>query len=133
MQVDKKLYDAALKFLNKRFPNKTEDGGVAAMYTESGKILLSTYAESPNDGAGLCHETGSICEAHKLNEKIAATICLSRAEGKVIVLPPCGICQERLAYWGQEISVAVPKKEDPTKYIVLKLSDIQPYYWGNYV
>lgn len=132
MQVDKSLYDAALSFLNQRFPNGSE-GGVAAMYTETGKVLLSTYAHSPNDAASLCHETGSICEAHKLNEKVSATICLSREKNKdPIILPPCGICQERLAYWGSDISIAVPDKSDPTKYSVCKLSDLQPYYWRNY-
>lgn len=131
MKVDKKLYESAVKFLNERFPNKTE-GGVAAMYTNTGKILLSTYADSPNDGACLCYETGAICEAHKLNEKITATICLSREENKEpVVLTPCGICQERLAYWGLDISVAVPKKGNSTEYMVVKLSEVQPYYWRN--
>ncbi len=129
MKVDKKLYNAALKFLNERFPNNGE-GGVATMYTNTGKILLSTYADSPNCAACLCYETGAICEAHKLNEKITATICLSREKNKKpIVLTPCGICQERLAFWGLDISIAVPKKENSTEYMVLKLSEIQPHYW----
>ncbi len=132
MKVDQKLVDAALDFLNKRFPNETE-GGVVAMYTDTGKILLSTYAECPNEGAGLCHETGSICEAHKLNEKITATVCLNRDTGKKpVITPPCGICQERLAFWGMDVSVAVPEDNDYTKWKAITLDELHPYYWGNY-
>jgi cytidine deaminase len=123
MKVDQKLVDAALTFLDKRHPDKTE-GGVAAMYTETGKILLSTYAETPNEGAGLCHETGAICEAHKLNERIAATVCVSRLVGaEPIFLPPCGMCQERLAFWGSDVSAAVPKNvTTPTEWKAVTLS-----------
>jgi cytidine deaminase len=42
-------------------------------------------------------ETGAILEAHKLNTKITHSICVVRdkEKGKVTVLTPCGICQER--------------------------------------
>jgi cytidine deaminase len=133
MRVDQRLVQAALDFLENRFPGE-KNRGCAAMYTDTGRILLSTYFESLNESACLCHETGAICEAYKLNEKVTATLCIDSADGAIpIFLPPCAICQERLAYWGRDISVAVPKKNDPTEYEIVTLADVQPHYWGNVV
>ena len=68
MKLDQRLVDAAIEFIKSRFPTIDQWSGAAAMYSATGKIFTSTYVECPNDGAGLCHETGSICEAHKLRE-----------------------------------------------------------------
>jgi len=65
-----------------------------------------------------------------LNEKITASVCVIRDQNKEIhILTPCGICQERLFYWGDEIEVAVPKSNDSTKWLVKTLKDVQPYHW----
>src|SRR4051812_47154522 len=111
MRLDQKLVDAALKLAASRFPNR--DAGAAAMYTRSGRLLTSVCVEGPNSAACLCHETGAICEAHKLQEAITATVCVSResAGAPFVILPPCGICCERLRFWGGEVEVAVPLSE----------------------
>ena len=129
MKVDQKLYDAALVLLNQRY-QPGELAGAVAMYTEEGEILTSTYNKQTN--AVLCYETGAICEAHKLNKKITATICLLRRTGsdKVLVISPCGICQERLYFWGVDVEVAIPDPLDPSKWQPKKLKEVQPYYWG---
>ena len=129
MKLDQKLVDAAIKFLEERLPDGDWEGA-AAMYTEKGRILTSTAPGEINNGASLCHETGAICEAYSLNEKITASVCVIRDQNKEIhILTPCGICQERLFYWGDEIEVAVPKSNDSTKWMVKTLKDIQPYHW----
>ncbi|MCS5595643.1 MAG: cytidine deaminase [Alphaproteobacteria bacterium] len=128
-KVDEKLYQAACDFLDARFGGQSWQG-VAAMYTESGKILLSTAPEVVNDSVSLCHETGAICEAYKINEAIAASICISRDDkGDVHILSPCGVCQERLYLYGAGVSVAVPIDGDSTKWQAKTLGEIQPFYW----
>lgn len=106
--------------------------GAAALIVGDGTILTSTFVSTPNETANLCHETGAICEAHKLNMKVMACACVSRERGdeEFVVLPPCGICQERLAFWGPDLEVAVPVSEDPTRWEVKRLAEVQPYYWG---
>src|ERR1051326_8010027 len=66
MQLDQTLVDAALALAAARWPGR--EAGAAALYTSSGRILTSVSPESPNQSASLCHETGAICEAHKLQE-----------------------------------------------------------------
>lgn len=48
------------------------------MHVEDGRVLTSVFAESPNGAAGFFHETGAICEAHKLNLAVTASVCVSR-------------------------------------------------------
>jgi cytidine deaminase len=71
------------------------------------------------------------CEAHKLDIPVSASICVAReAETEpFIILSPCGICQERLAFWGRGVEVAVPQPDDPTKWQSKPLREVQPYYW----
>ena len=71
-QVDNQLVYAAMQQALQRFPEGWS--GAAAMYTE-GRILTSVYVDAPNEAACLCHETGAICEAHRLNESICASVC----------------------------------------------------------
>ncbi len=128
MHLDQKLVDAALRLASNRWPGR--EAGAAALYTASGRILTSVFAESPNQSACLCHETGAICEAHKLEEAVCASVCVSREEGAspFVILPPCGICCERLAYWGGEVEVAVPRTDDPS-WEMRRLKQLLPHYW----
>ncbi|WP_199290282.1 cytidine deaminase [Leptolyngbya sp. FACHB-36] len=128
-RVDDQLLNAAIKQAQERFPQ--DWSGAAAMYTETGRILTSVYVDAPNAAACLCHETGAICEAHRLNERICASVCVSREQDNepYVILTPCGICQERLAYWGLDVEVAVPDKTNPTTFQSLQLRHVQPHYW----
>ena len=129
MKLDQKLVDAAIAFTQARYAIG-EEAGAAAMYTSSGKILVSTFFDSPNDAVRLCHETGAICEAHKLGEVVTASVCVNRlSDGRFHILSPCGICQERLYLWGGAVEVAVPVAGDPTRWVSKTLAEVQPYYW----
>lgn len=130
MHLDQKLVDTALALAASRWPGR--DAGAAAMYTNTGRILTSVLAESPNQSASLCHETGAICEAHKLNEVVTASVCVDREDGAspFVILPPCGICCERLAFWGGDIELAVPVSGNPTWWEMKRLKDVVPHYWG---
>jgi len=129
MKLDQKLIDAAMDFLNKRFPGK--EGGVAAMYTEDGEILLSSSPDTLNESTTLCHEVGALCEAYKKDKKITATVCIARFphDGPVIILAPCGICQERLMIYGDAVECAVAAEHDPTQWEPRTLKELQPYHW----
>jgi cytidine deaminase len=125
------LIAAAKRVAEERWGDQ-DDAGAAALRLENGDIVTSVFVASPNDGATLCHETGGICEAHKRNLNVVDTVCVSREKPDLpfIVLSPCGICQERLAYWGPEVRAAVPLPDDPTSWQVKTLAELQPHYWA---
>ena len=127
MSIEQKLYQSAIELIEKRYP--TGWGGAAAMYTEDGHILTSVSPEIINASTELCIETGAILEAHKLNSKVTHAICVviedENAEHRI--LTPCGICQERLYYWGENVKAAVSNSNNKLEYKTLR--EIQPYHW----
>lgn len=130
MVVDEALVNAAINLAERRYAGDPDgDGwaGAAAMYTSDGRILTSVYVDSPNAAASLCCEAGAIAEAHKLNLSVAATVCVSRdrPDAPFVILTPCGICQERLAYWGGDVQVAVPNPGDPTRWLSKPLRQVR--------
>lgn len=96
---------------------------------EDGTIYTSVAPHVINDATNLCIETGAIAEAHKYDKKVTHTLCLVRddAHSPFIVLSPCGICQERLFYWGPKVQCAISTSGET---IVFKtLQQLQPYHW----
>jgi cytidine deaminase len=66
----------------------------------------------------------------KMGKRITASVCVSYDDaGKIHILTPCGVCQERLMYWGEDVEVAVPQTDDSTRWQSKTLKDVQPYYW----
>lgn len=135
MQVDQALVDAAISLAERRYagdPDSDGWAGAAAMYATDGRILTSVFVDSPNDAANLCCETGAIAEAHKLQLGIVASVCVSRErpDAPFVILTPCGICQERLAFWGGDVQVGVPQPDDPTRWLSKTLREVQPFYWA---
>lgn len=133
MKLDQQLVDAAIAQALERFP--TGYAGAAAIYTEGGRIITSVCFDTHNEIANLCHEAGACCEANRLNLRVTASVCVSRAsaEQPFVILTPCGICQERLAKWGMAVEVAVPDPDGKGGWQSRTLGQIQPYYWGNVV
>jgi cytidine deaminase len=127
VKLDQRLVDAAVELLEKRFPER--EGTAAAVYTADGDILTGIALELDYCGVGLCAETGPILEAHKLNKAITASVCVCWSRGRIVILSPCGVCQERLFCWGEHVEVAVPHPDDPTRWIAKTLKDVQPYHW----
>ncbi|KRG11925.1 cytidine deaminase [Virgibacillus soli] len=127
MDIEQKLYQAAIDLIERRYSSGW--GGAAAMYTEDGQILTSVAPDVINASTELCIETGAILEAHKLNTKITHSICVVREDKneKFIVLTPCGVCQERLFYWGESVKAAVTNPNGKLEFKTLK--EIQPFHW----
>jgi len=128
MNIGQEMFDLALSFLNERY-GVNKAGGVAVLRVETGEYLTSIWPESPNSSADLCAETGAICEAHKLNKQVTHSLCLCRQHDNDNheILSPCGICQERLFYWGKEVLCAISTKDNSV--IFKTLDELQPYYW----
>ena len=127
MNMEQELYQTAIDLIKKRYPSGW--GGAAAMCTEDGQILTSVAPDVINASTELCMETGAILEAHKLHTKITHTICVVREDENAdfTVLTPCGVCQERLFYWGENVKAAVTNSNGTLDYRTLK--EIQPYHW----
>lgn len=130
MKLDQRLVDAATAQLDRRWP-AGEPGGAAALYLDSGQILTSVGLDNLNGGVSLCHETGAICEAYRVEARVTASVCVFRdvERGLYLVLPPCGICQERLALWGPDVQVGV-RDDSPQGWAARTLREVNPYYWG---
>lgn len=127
MNIEQILYQSAIELIEKRYPSGW--GGAAAMYTEDGKILTSIAPDVINASTELCIETGAILEAHKYNTTITHTICVVRddEQSDFKVLTPCGVCQERLYYWGPAVKAAITKNDGHLEFKTLE--EIQPYHW----
>ena len=71
-----------------------------------------------------------MCEGHKVNEKVTHCLCLVRDDetSPYKVLSPCGICQERLRYWGGDVQVGVTTASGDLKFVTL--DELQPYHWS---
>ena len=71
-----------------------------------------------------------MCEAHKYNEKVTHCLCVTREDenSPYTVLSPCGICQERLRYCGEDVQVGLTTGGDELLFVELK--ELQPYHWS---
>ena len=130
MNIEKEMFNKAVEFLEERY-GKDKAGGVAVLRIENGEYLISVWPECYNSSANLCAETGAICEAHKLNKKVTHFLCVCRQKDgeNYEILSPCGICQERLFYWGKDVKCAISTNDN--RVLFKTLEELQPYYWLN--
>ncbi|MBX0358398.1 cytidine deaminase [Halobacillus sp. Nhm2S1] len=128
MNRERDLYEEAKALIQHRYPSGW--GGAAALRLEGGTILTSVAPDVINDAVNLCMETGAILEAHKRNMKVTHSLCIARDDesSSFKVLSPCGVCQERLFYWGDEVKVAVTHPGDELMFKTL--AEVQPYHWS---
>ncbi|OCS85376.1 cytidine deaminase [Caryophanon tenue] len=125
--IHQQLYDAVKQLIEQRYP--TGWGGAAAIRVADETIYTSIAPEVINDSTHLCMETGAILEAHKYKQKVTHSLCLAREDkhAPLKILSPCGVCQERLFYWGPDVQCAISSK---TNDILFKtLGELQPYHW----
>ena len=109
--VEREMYRRAVQLIETRYP--TGWGGAGVVHTQQGSYFTSVANETANSSVILCIETGAMLEAHKYNEK---------------VLSPCGVCQERLRYWGGGVQVAVTAPGGALVFVPLK--ELQPHHWS---
>jgi cytidine deaminase len=127
MTTDQDLFHAARSLLQDRFGD-TPWSGAAAVRLADGTILTSTAPDAVNPAVELCHETGALCEAFKLDADVRESICVVQPEpGSFQVLAPCGVCQERLFLYGPTVRVGVPSPHGGWRFV--SLTEVQPHYW----
>ena len=127
--IEEKMYQLAIELIEKRYPKGW--GGAAVIHTLTDNYYTSVALDTANGSAQLCIEVGAMCEAHKYNEKVTHCLCVVRDDesSPFKVLSPCGICQERLRYWGIDVLVGITTNDNSLKFIFL--NEMQPYHWTN--
>lgn len=127
LKIENEMYRRAVELIESRYP--TGWGGAGVVHTAKGNYYTSVSIETANASAGLCIETGAMLEAHKYNEKVTHCMCLVREDenSPYRVLSPCGICQERLRFWGTDVQVAVTTDKEKLRFVTLE--ELQPYHW----
>jgi cytidine deaminase len=128
MNIEHKLYNSAKELIERRYP--TGWGGAAAVAIEDGNILTSVAPEIENHALSLCMEVGALLEANKLQKRVTHSLCIYRENEKTefVILSPCGICQERLIYWGNEVQVAITNPKNELQF--LSLMQLMPHHWS---
>ena len=126
-EIVQTMYRKATELIEQRYP--TGWGGAAVIHTAKDNYFTSVAIETANGSAVLCIEVGAMCEAHKYNEKVTHCLCVVRDDehSDFKVLSPCGICQERLRYWGDDVQVGVTTEDGKLHFVELK--ELQPYHW----
>ena len=125
--IEAEMYRLAVELIEKRYP--VGWGGAGVVHTSAGNYYTSVSIDTANASAVVCIELGAMLEAHKCNEKVTHCMCLIRDDenAEFRVLSPCGICQERLRFWGEDVQVAVTNREETIKFVELR--ELQPYHW----
>lgn len=123
-EIERDMYARAVALIEERYP--TGWGGAAVLRTEDGRCFTSVALENANSSVLLCIEVGAMCEAHKYNVKATHCLCVVRDDehGPFKVLSPCGVCQERLRYWGAEVKVGVTTPDGALRFV--PLGELQP-------
>lgn len=127
-EIEQEMYRMATQFIEKRYPSGW--GGAAVIHTKQGSFFTSAALESANASVLLCIEVGAMCEAHKFNEKVTHCLCVVKDDenSPFKILSPCGVCQERLRYWGEDVRVGVTTEDHSLLFVPLK--ELQPYHWS---
>jgi cytidine deaminase len=101
------------------------------MYTEDGEVLKGIVFDPEWGGGGLCAEAEPLLAAHRMGKRISAVATVGRldANDPIVILTPCGICQERLYHWGLDVEIAVPDEQDGSRWMMRTLGQIQPHHW----
>ena len=126
-EIEREMYRRAAELIERRYPSGW--GGAGVVHTAYGHYFTSVGIETANASAELCIETGAMLEAHKYNERVTHCLCLVREDENTPfrVLTPCGICQERLRYWGDSVRAAVTTADGQLRFVPLR--ELQPYHW----
>ncbi|MFG3187974.1 cytidine deaminase [Streptomyces omiyaensis] len=133
MTLDRALADAAIAQPDRR-RSPGEPGGAAAVRLDDGRILTGVGLDTIHPSVALCQETGAYCQAYTLDRRVTATVCVFRdpEDGRYVILPPCGVCQERLALRSPDVEVGVPHPEDPRLRVARRLGEPNPRCWARH-
>ena len=125
--IEQKMFDTTAVLINKRYPKGW--GGAGVIRTEDDNYFTSVWLDNINDSVSICIETGAMCEAYKHDKRVTHSLCVVRDDehSNYEILTPCGVCQERLRFWGDKVMVGVTTPDNSLKFV--QLSELQPYHW----
>jgi len=125
--IEQKMFDMAVELINKRYPKGW--GGAGVIRTEDDMYFTSIWLDTINESVSICIETGAMCEAYKHGSRVTHSICVVRDDenSNCDILSPCGVCQERLRFWGDKVMVGVTTPDKSLTFA--PLSELQPYHW----
>jgi len=127
-QIEQKMFELAVQLINKRYP--TGWGGAGVVRNQDDEYFTSVWLDNINESVSICIETGAMCEAHKHDRRVTHSLCVSRNDenSPYEILSPCGVCQERLRFWGDGVMVGVTTPDNSLKFAPLR--ELQPYHWS---
>ena len=125
--IEQEMYRRAVEFIPQRYPKGW--GGVAIIHTLDARYFTTVAIQTPNPSPNLCIEVGAITEAHKYDVAVTHCLCVIREDenSPFKILSPCGLCQERLRFWGVDVKVAITTADNVLQFLSLK--ELQPYHW----
>lgn len=128
VNIEKKMFDIAVELVNMRYPKGW--GGAGVIRTEDDMYFTSIWLDNINESVSICIETGAMCEAYKHDKRVTHSLCVIRNDenSKYEILSPCGVCQERLRFWGDKVMVGVTTPDNSLQFA--PLSELQPYHWS---
>ena len=128
LRIENRMSALATELIRRRYPKGW--GGAALVHTAQGHDFTSVALESANSSVLLCIEVGAMCEAHKCNERVTHCLCVVRDDESAPfkTLTPCGVCQERLRYWGTDVQVGVSTRDNSLLFVPLRV--LQPHHWS---
>jgi cytidine deaminase len=103
--------------------------GATALRLVSGEILTHCAPEAQNNVVSIYMEVGAILAAHQKKERVTHCISVARnnSQADYKIMSPSGICQERLAFWGGNVKVAISNPENRLKFQTIK--ELMPFKW----
>ncbi len=127
MTIEDDLYAFTKKELLRRYPR--EWGGVAGMRLSDGTFISSISPDFPNAASSVCMELGGMLTAANQDLAVTHTICLVRNDehSPIMVLTPCGVCQERLGLWGPGVRCGITTADHGVHFVALR--ELQPHHW----
>jgi len=103
--------------------------GATALRLASGEILTYCAPETKSNIVSIYMEVGVILAAHRTKKKVTHCISVAKKDNQseFIIMSPSGICQERLAFWGGDVKVAI---SNPTNKLNFKtIKELMPNKW----
>lgn len=126
--IEKEIYAAAVSLIEQRYPKGW--GGAAAIRLATGEIVTSVAPDTQLDVLSVCMELGGFLEAHKQDVSVTHSLCVFREaeDAPFTLLSPCGVCQERLRFWGENVLVAVTNTSN--ELVFRPLCELQLHHWS---
>ncbi len=123
--MSNELYQKTKDFLEEMSASRSITTVSGALFSD-GTHGFSVGIDCHLDSACLCAEVGNICDAVKSGLTIKESICVKKVSDKIVALPPCGLCLERFALFGNDVLFLVENESD-LSYKPLK--ELAPMRW----